>query len=340
MLAHIAHIAHIARFMLYMATTWSSLAAATEIAFDAGQWEGTYELDTQGQFEHCAISSDYEGGTSLTFMVLASKSFIVGVQNSAWSYSKGSQDSLALEVDGRHLGVYDAMVTDSGQGFVISLGKLNDWILDKLRLGVSLRIAGRDDLHFRLTGTKYALAQLKACYEFRAGGGTPPPLFGDGSQGRSGEKDLSGTLEIFLKGAGFPDAQAYKPKKGDSFEFAEVAWGDKTRGVGGLFFEPEGNESGQMLVKKLTTALADDCSGSYASQASPAYRFKNVEVNTTYVGCSDKEGGKQYHSFLVFRYTDNQEGEMVMWQFSKETDTQLREGTESIKVLMAGLIGK
>ncbi|KAA0579047.1 hypothetical protein FZ983_17135 [Azospirillum sp. B21] len=135
--------------------------------FKTGNWVGSVHWQKDGSFSHCAISSTYNSGTSLLFMVDSTLNWRVGFANSQWKLTPGARINLQYWVDGAATRSSSAIVVSEGLA-VIDLPP-DRGVFDLFRRGNRLTAAvpNGPQLVFMLTGTSAGLQMILDCAEAR-----------------------------------------------------------------------------------------------------------------------------------------------------------------------------
>jgi len=174
--------------------------AAARDKFRVGAWEGEAHPDRSGAFAQCSISTEYENGIILYFVLSRRYDFSVLLASRSWSLTEGDSYPVAYSIDG-------------GQRFRATAKALNKYTVgiplpsnretfDRFRAGAAFLIeAAGGRFRFDLGGTSAALAALLNCVNGNlrtAGPGGANPFAGEtqqrpAPQGERPERRAEGT---------------------------------------------------------------------------------------------------------------------------------------------------
>lgn len=148
--------------MALTAVTPHDPASAQESAFRSGPWSGAAYGQSDGTFERCVITSEFEGRPTLGFGREASGRFEIWLLDPSWSYQAGDIEQVALSIDGEaaKTGTFHAVGPDRIAAQVNTAPGLVDGLKRGNRLTVRF---GDREFTYPLTGTFNAISALDQC---------------------------------------------------------------------------------------------------------------------------------------------------------------------------------
>jgi hypothetical protein len=277
----------------------SGLAGAAHMkAFQSGDWEGAaYYRDDNGAVALCSMSTRYDSGVSLSFVLKADGGWTLlfvrpeGFSNAPVAY--------ALYADGKM--IY------SGQGVPESGGQLlridapfSEATLESLRHGKRLRLASPfGDAAFSLKGSANAIAELRRCV---AGGSEGP--FGAGAakdqsrlEARKASKPEAEEPRIvarehllpyateILENAGLADYR-FLPNEAESETPNVLTWQFDDGAFGSLSaVEKAGSVDLDRYIGEITAADTVSCKGEFANAKRAPKYLNGVEIRKVFASC-------------------------------------------------------
>jgi hypothetical protein len=261
--------------------------------FSSGDWTGIAYKNTEGEFSHCGIATEYAGQVTVAIVLSHDYNIVVGLSKPGWEFPPDAAYEITVGIDENSFGAFPAYPKDSNT-LLILVGNRDD-VFGRLRLGYRLSLSTQEgEFFFSLKGTNDALKKVKECVDLAAALKSeqakelnPPeslPLQPPEDPSLDENKRI---IHEILVASGLEDVVFIDPKEVD-LGFAKYAW--MSGNFYGAWVElPSVGMSVDEFSQVLIGHAASGCAGAFASQAFDSVLAGNARIKSFYAACSGQD---------------------------------------------------
>lgn len=282
-------------------------ASVVSETFDVRGWRGAaYLEEPRGPFSHCAVYSDYPGGTTLYFSLDSAGTLAVAMINEGWKLAPSDVEKVTVVVDRGARATLPGRLAPASM-LIIDVGVSTE-LVNAIAQGHRLVIAtAHDDFAFDLRATPAAFTRLRQCVDMhgiradaggRHGGLTALVESGRATNSTSAATPRRLTLRDRLSARDVADLldhaglQYSFVRPDDAKRVAspfDYAWRTEEGVFGALVQLPRADASVEALSSAFIASMNDGCQGNYGMGSRPATPALGSLVRRAISSCTEAD---------------------------------------------------